>query len=214
MCIQAIAKALTGDVGGAVKAEANAWGLGGASASSSFCGTGSASAHGCGSYRESHGSHGCGSGLRSHWDGHNGGHSRSDGSFEKTTTQTHVGPDGSITRKTTQISHSGTSGGDYRRSGYDASGYDHFGANRSERAYQAGYNEGRFGGGFESSGARDLGNQQHVSMQWRSDPAGGYTASGVSAGSASFAMAQASIAPTGLLGGLLNLFGGGNPQAA
>jgi hypothetical protein len=204
MCIQAIAKLLTGDIGGACKAEASAWGLGGAGGQAGFCGTKGADIRAGGYYGERHGSYGCESGSKSGLKSHCGSRSNGHGgtSFEKTTTQTHVGADGSVTQKTTQISHSGAGSAGYGAYGYNQqSGYGGFGASNDVRYSGAGFNAGSFGGSVERSGAWNDGSH--------------YSASGAS-GAGSFAVASVSITPSLGLSNFLDLFrlGASNARAA
>jgi hypothetical protein len=195
MCIQAIAKLLTGDIGGACKAEASAWGIGGAGGPAGFCGTKGAGGRAAGCYGESRSSHRCESGSRSQWGRRDAGYGNGNASFEKTTSQTRVGADGSVTHKTTHVSSSGGSGAEYGRSGYEhRSGYGRFDESSGARYSHAGFGAQEFSrSSFDRSSA------------WSH-------AGASSAGSASFAAASVSIAPFGL-GRLFNLFGN-NAQAA
>jgi hypothetical protein len=198
MCIQAIAKALTGDIGGAFKAEANAWGIGGASANAGFCGAKGASARG--SYCESRHSRGWESGSKSHGSKCESGYGygREDATFSKTTTQTRVGPDGSVTRKTTEISHAGAGSAGYGNYGYNQhSGYRQFGQSGCAQYASSGFGERGFSHSTERSGAWNNGAE--------------YSASGAAGGS--FAAASVKIGPAFGLGNILGLFGLGAPNA-
>jgi hypothetical protein len=193
MCMGLVTNLLKGDIGGAVSAEANAWGMGGASAKSHACGGKGASIHKYGageidrSGRYEAGSRRYEAGLKSHSGKCESGHGN--GSFEKTTTQTRVGADGSVTQKTT---HTSSSGG-YGHTGYDASGYGRFGAGSAYLA--SGHGDNRFG----QSGFGDVARSLHSER--------------ASGASGSFAFASASIAPVGPFAFLANIFGG-NQQAA
>jgi hypothetical protein len=195
MCIQAIAKALTGDFGGAFKAEANAWGIGAAGAN----GAGAR-----GSYFESRQAQSWGAGSSSHGGAYASGHGygRTGASFEKTTTQTRVGADGSVTQKTTQISHSGAGNAGYGNYGYNAhTGYGQFGQSGSAQFMSSGAGARGFSHSFESSTL---------------NPGAAYSASGASgAAGGSFAAASVSIGPAFGLGRILSsLFGLGASNAS
>jgi hypothetical protein len=220
MCIKAIAKCLQGDFAGAVDAEKKAWGFGDFAARANLLGFGDAGANSSAcvskksacvsknaggniymraSHSESHRSHACASASASRCGSRENGYGQRGASFEKTTTQTCVGADGSVTQKTTRVS-SGAANAGYGYSGYNnGSGYGY-------SSYNNGSGYGRFG---ESYGAQGYGNHQSASMRWNPEQA-----SGAFASSGSFAMASVSIQPTGLLAKLLNLFGGMNQQAA
>ncbi|CAB3766555.1 hypothetical protein [Paraburkholderia solisilvae] len=185
MCIQAIAKAMCGDFGGALHAEANAWGVGGSGAHAGGCAprSGNGSFHASAACGESRGAHACASGSASH-------HGNRGGAFEQTTTRTSRGVDGSITQSTTTTrAHSGGENryGDGRCFGHHA-GHEH---------------------SIGRGDARGYSDHQSVSMHWSSDASGGGIGrSNGFAGGGSFAAASMSIAPAGPLAGLMNMFGG------
>jgi hypothetical protein len=161
MCIQAIAKCLQGDVGGAVNAEANACGLGGGGGG----GGGGIRARTC--CGEGLGSQGSAFGAASHHGAYDGGYSRGGGSFERTTSQTRIGADGNMTHKTTHVSSSG---------GSDYSGFGHAGAGR--------------GYGHADFDRRGFGDHAHLRAKWHSGTGGGFAQSGAAAGSFAAASAS------------------------
>jgi len=131
MCIKAIASLLSGDIAGACVKEMQAWGFGGAASGASASATsaasgvcGSRSARACASKFDAHCASGASGTSRASGAHDLRSHHGQQGGFERTTTQTHYGPDGSITQSTTHES-SGRSGGHGSYGGYG--GYNSYG---------------------------------------------------------------------------------------
>jgi hypothetical protein len=210
MCIQAIAGLLTGqyNLPQALSVEAKSFtgafgGLGGAASCASGAARGGAFISGADLHRTEgrfganrEGQQSCGS--------RGAGHGNQSGGFERTTTQTHYGPDGSITQSTTHESSRGAGA----RAGHRDAGFGEHGGAMREGAYAFNPRDDFSRGASGFHGGFDYARGGAFSS-------GAASASGFGQFSASVVSIQPAVgALAGIGAALMNLLGGAQARTA